>query len=756
MRYAELFCRSNFSFLEGASHPEELVVQAKALGLHALALTDRDGVYGLVRAWRAAEAHGLRLISGVLVTVAGHPSLVLLVKNREGWGRLCRLLTLGRKKRSKGSSRVTMAQVEAHASGLIALLHGPWKPAAVQRLKVAFGADLFLACSRVLQPSDERVLARVQHLSTHTGVPWVVVGDVQAHLEDRKRVLDVLTCIRLGLRLDQAGRHLAPNAARVLRGPQAHALHFPGQAEAIARTVEIAERCTFTLAELDYRYPREVVPDGHTPKTWLRHLCQEGAHWRYPSGVPTGVSRQIDYELEIIERLNFPAYFLTVYDIVRFARDQEILCQGRGSAANSAVCFVLGITSVDPARSHLLFERFISEERGEPPDIDVDFEHERREEVLQYIYSRYGRERAAMVNEVICYRGRSAVREVGKVMGLSSDQLDALSKVMTYRPRSERDGEAGDSGTPQQALEARLREMGLDPRDERVGWTIALTEEIRDFPRHTSIHSGGFVLTDDPLVDRVPIEPATMEGRTVIQWDKDDIDAVNFIKVDCLGLGILTAIRKCFGLIAACRALREQGAPLDAAYGMDWTLATVPAEDPKVYDMLCRADTIGVFQIESRAQMSMLPRLKPRCFYDLVIQVSIVRPGPIQGGMVHPFLRRRQGLEPVVYPHPALAPILERTMGVPIFQEQVMAMAVTVAGFTPGESDALRRAMGAWRRRGTMGPIVKKLRSGLLENGLTETYADQVVQQIRGFGEYGFPESHASSFALLELAVLVN
>jgi len=749
MRYAELFCRSNFSFLEGASHPEELIAQAKALGLHALALTDRDGVYGLVRAWRAAQTHGLRLLSGALITVEGQPSLVLLVKNREGWGGLCRLLTCARAERPKGTSLATLEQVELHAAGLVAVLHGPWRAPVVQRLREAFGADLFLSVSRTLQPADVRVLGEVQALSQVTQVPWVLVGDVQAHVADRKRVLDVLTCIRLGLRLDQAGRDLAPNAARVLRSAEAHARYFPGHVEAMARTVEIAERCTFTLADLDYRYPREVVPEGHTAKSWLSWLCEEGVAWRYPAGVPPAVARQIDYVLEIIERLDFPAYFLTVYDIVRFAREQGILCQGRGSAANSAVCFVLGITSVDPARSHLLFERFMSEERGEPPDIDVDFEHERREEVLQYIYSRYGRDRAAMVNEVICYRGRSAVREVGKVMGLSADQLDALSKVMTYRARTERDAEVEDSGTPHAARDARLREVGLDPRDERVGWTVALTEEIRDFPRHTSIHSGGFVLTDDPLVGRVPIEPATMKGRTVIQWDKDDIAAVQFIKVDCLGLGILTAIRKCFDLIAGCQTLRERGAPLASAYGARWTLANVPAEDPAVYDMLCRADTIGVFQIESRAQMSMLPRLKPRCFYDLVIEVSIVRPGPIQGGMVHPFLRRRQGLEPVVYPHPALKPILERTLGVPIFQEQVMAMAVAVAGFTPGQADALRRAMGAWRRRGTMGPIVKKLRAGLLQNGLTEDYADQVVQQIKGFGEYGFPESHASSFALL-------
>jgi len=504
---------------------------------------------------------------------------------------------------------------------------------------------------------------------------------------------------------------------------------FEAYPHAIARTTEIAARCLFSLDDLAYLYPHELVPPGQTPMEHLRDLTQQGLAWRYPNGVGPSVQHQVNHELAIIERLNFPAYFLTVHDTVRFARERNILCQGRGSAANSAVCYALGITVVDPAKSSLLFERFISDERGEPPDIDVDFEHERREEVIQYVYQKYGRHRAAMVCEIITYRRRSAVRDVGKALGLSLDQVDRLAKRLYWFDRPKTGARNAISAT-------QLQEAGLDPTDHRVQLTVALTQQLVGLPRHVGVHVGGFTISDGPLVDLCPIEPATMNARTVIQWDKDDVDTVGFVKVDLLSLGMLTATRKCFDLIAQ-------------HWGRSLTLASVPSEDPAVYDMLCQADSIGVFQVESRAQMSMLPRLKPRCWYDLVIEVSIVRPGPIQGGMVHPYLRRRRGQERVTYAHPALRPILERTMGVPIFQEQVMAMAVAVGGFTPGQADALRRAMGAWRKRGGLEPLTHKLIHGMRKNGISPQYAEQICAQIQGFGEYGFPESHAASFARL-------
>jgi error-prone DNA polymerase len=741
-RYAELFCRSNFSFCEGASHPEELVERAAELGLAAIALTDRDGVYGLVRAHKAARERGIRLVSGALVTLRDRPSLVLLVRSREGWSNLCRLLTEGRRDQPKGRSLSPVEAVLSRASGLSALLAGPWSPEQVAPLREAFGENLFLAASRNLLPSDQAIWTRVRTLSEATGAPLLLCGNVLMHDRGRKRLLDVLTCIRRHTTVDRAGRHLAPNAERVLRSPAEvldlwSDLASPAEVACLAeRSAAVAESCAFDLSELDYRYPREVVPEGHSPISWLTLLCERGLVERYPGGVPKAVQAQVRRELGIIDELGFPAYFLTVNDLVDFARGRGILCQGRGSAANSAVCYVLGITSVDPARSSLLFERFISPERGEPPDIDVDFEHERREEVIQYAYEKYGRQRAGMVNEVIAWRGRSAIRDVGKVLGLALDQVEALARQSDHWGR--------------EALHAsEVRAAGLDPADDRVRLTLEIVDEIRRFPRHVGIHVGGFVLTDDDLTSRVPVEPATMEGRTVIQWDKDDIDVVGFVKVDLLSLGMLTAIRKCFDLVAAFPQPSSVPDPFRPGYGQRWTLATVPAEDPLVYDMICKADTVGVFQIESRAQQSMLPRLRPRCFYDLVVEVSLVRPGPIQGGMVHPFLRRRRGEEAVTYPHPALRPILERTLGIPIFQEQVMAMAVAVAGFTPGEADQLRRAMGAWRRKGTLGPISAKLNEGLLRNGIEGEYADQIVKQIQGFGEYGFPESHAASFSLL-------
>ncbi len=765
--YAELFCRSYFSFLEGAASPEELVAQAAELGLGALAITDRDGVYGMVRAHRAAREHGVQLVVGALLTLRDHPSLVVLVRDRAGWASLCHLLTIGRRDQPKGLALHSLDDVLAHAAGLTALLHGPWSVAQLSSFREAFQDRLALAVSCAQQPGDAAHVAACLRLARWAGVPLVAVGDVQLHHPDRKRLLDVITCIRRRTTIDQAGRALAPNAARVLRSPaQAHALFqavgrsiggdAPGRlADAVRVSAAIASEHGFSLAQLDYRYPREVVPDGQSPMSWLVQLVRVGLAERYAAGVPAKVQAQVDHELGIIDQLGFAAYFLTVHDAVRFARSRGILCQGRGSAANSAVCFALGITAVDPSRSTLLFERFISAERGEPPDIDVDFEHERREELIQYLYEKYGRHRAAMVNEVIAYRRRSAVRDVGKALGLGLDQIDAMARQADYWGR-------------EPITDEQLRAAGLEPGDDRVRLTVDLSDQLRGFPRHVGIHVGGFVLTDDDLSGRVPIEPATMQGRTVIQWDKDDIDDVGFVKVDLLSLGMLTAIRKAFEQVAgfapdgpipddpadARQFTTPAGVSADTPHpappwGRRWTLASVPAEDPAVYDMICRADTVGVFQIESRAQMSMLPRLRPRCFYDLVIEVAIVRPGPIQGGMVHPYLKRRQGLEPVHYPHPALEPILARTLGVPIFQEQVMASAMAVAGFTAGQADRLRRSMAAWRRKGTLGPIAEEFRRGLEANGITGAYADRMVEQIKGFGEYGFPESHAASFALL-------
>ena len=763
-RYAELCARSAFSFSEGASMPEDLYDRAEALGLGALALTDRDGVYGAVRAHRHAKGKSMPLLHGALLTVrngrgVAGASVVALVQSLAGWGTLCRLLSAERipggaastegvdldqfsigipqdprsadplahdpaalaagRHLGKGWPALPLEALLAENEGLILVAREGWSPDSLAALHDAAGDRLYRGVSRRLALGEE---ARIDALVA-SGLPCVALGDALMHDPSRKPLQDVLTCIRLGLTLDQAGRRLQPNAERVIHGPETMAKRFARWPALLDRTMEIAGRCQFSLKELTYTYPKEVVPEGYGAQAWLRELVRRGLMNRYGGSPPEKVARQVEYELGVIGRLNFPAYFLTVHDLVRFARRRGILCQGRGSAANSAVCFALGITNVDPADSALLFERFISEERGEPPDIDVDFEHERREEVLQYCYEKYGRARAAMVNEVISYRGRSAVRDVGKAVGLGLDQVDRLCGLL-------------DSwGSLKEGNEV-LTEAGLDPTDARVGLAMQLGRDIQGFPRHTSIHVGGFVISEYPLVNRAPIEPATMPGRTVIQWDKDDIDELGFVKVDCLALGMLSAIRKAFDLVRS-------------FHGVHHDLSTVPREDPAVYEMLGEADSIGVFQVESRAQQGMLPRLKPRCFYDLVIEVSVVRPGPIQGGMVHPYLRRRQGLEEVEYADPRLVPILERTLGVPIFQEQVMAMAVAVGGFTPGEADGLRRAMGAWRKRGGLAELTNKLMNGLLQNGLQPEYAERVCKQIQGFAEYGFPESHAASFAHL-------
>jgi len=753
--YAELVCRTAFSFREGASLPEEIIDQAARLGLSAVAITDREGVYGIPRAFRhgqrlADEGTPPQLISGALVTIEGGPGMALLARTMPGWSHLCRLLTRAHcggviedtllfgpdhpeidASRSphadgpveKGRGRVALFEVLERAEGLEAIMMGDWSAGDVRQVREAFGIHCSLAVNRALDSHDDPGFGARRALARRTEVPLVATSDVVMHARIRKRLQDVLTCIRLKCTIDQVGRFLDTNAERILQPPAEMTARFAAAPGALARTLEIAERCTFTLADLAYVYPREVVPESHTPQAWLTKLTHEGLGHRYPHGVPERVATQVERELDLIERLDFPAYFLTVYDSVRFAREKGILCQGRGSAANSAVCYALGITSVDPTSTQLLFERFISEERGEPPDIDVDFEHERREEVIQYVYAKYGRHRAAMVNEIISYRRKSSVRDVGKAMGLSLDQTDRLAGNMYHF----------DSWPPSRT---QLDQAGIDPKDGRVQLTLELVEQIKGFPRHVGVHVGGFTISDGPLVELVPVEPATMADRTVIQWDKDDIDVVKFVKVDLLGLGMLTAIRRCFHFVSTHR-------------GMPLTLWSVPEGDPEVYDMICEADTVGVFQIESRAQMSMLPRLQPRNWYDLVIEVSIVRPGPIQGGMVHPYLRRRRGEEPTLYAHDRLRPILERTLGVPIFQEQVMAMAVAVGGFSPGEADQLRRAMGAWRKRGGLAKLTDRLMAGMSSHGISPAYAEQITKQIQGFGEYGFPESHAASFARL-------
>jgi error-prone DNA polymerase len=725
MSYAELCSRSSFSLLHGASHPEELVAAAAGHGLTHLALTDRDGVYGVVQAHQEARRLGLPLLCGATVSIADRPPVVLIAEDHAGWSSLCRLLTAGRHAVEKGRALVQVEQVAAAAGGLTCLLLDGWTPEIADPLRQAFGSSLEVSVSRTLAPSDRARVGRALALATTLDRPLVATNDVITHDPARKRLADVLTCIRRRTTLAAAGRALHANAERHLLSPEAFVARYGDLPGAVTRTVEVAERCNFRLSELRYVYPHEVVPEGWTPMAWLRHRVEQGIAERYPAGLPDKVAAQLAVELDLVERLDFPSYFLTVDDIVRFACGRGILCQGRGSSANSAICYVLGITQLDPCVHTLLFERFLSEERGEPPDIDVDFEHERREEVIQYIYERYGRERAAMVNEIIAYRPKSAVRDVGKVFGLSLDQVDRLSGLYSRWAKGLLDEGA-----------ERVREIGLSPEAPEVRWTLQLAGELVGFPRHLSIHSGGFVIADGAIVDLVPVEAATMEDRTVVQWDKYGVEGLHFVKVDVLALGMLTAIRKAFDLI-------------ELASGKRHHLHTVPQEDPAVYEMFGRADTIGVFQIESRAQQSMLPRLKPKTFYDLVIEVALVRPGPIQGGMVHPYLRRRNGEEPITYAHPALEPLLKRTAGVPLFQEQVMAIAVAVGGFSAGKADHLRRAMGAWRKRGGLDDIGRELVDGMRANGISPEFAEQIFQQILGFADYGFPESHAASFALL-------
>ena len=723
--YAELHVVTNFSFLRGASHPEELVETATGLGYAALAITDECSVSGVVRAHVAAKEHGLgKLIIGSELRLDTGLRLVVLARNRAGYGELCSLITRGRRAAEKGSYRVTADDFSTGLPNCLVL----WLPdnqlllgAEDAWILDAFRQRLWIAVELLADGLESIRLARLQHLGEDLDLPLVASGDVHMHCRERRALQDTVTAIREGVTLDRAGFALYPNGERYLRPRPVLAGIYPPAL--LDETLQIAAAIQFSLDELRYEYPDELVPAGETPPTYLRRLTEKGMQKRWPAGVPGKVTTLVEHELRLISELAYEPYFLTVYDIVAYARSQGILCQGRGSAANSAVCFCLGITEVDPERMATLVERFISKERNEPPDIDVDFEHERREEVIQYIYRKYGRERAALAATVITYRPRSALRDVGRALGLSGLQLDRLAKSMQWWDGCEVD-------------ESRVLEAGLDPQSPVIRRLLYLVRQLLGFPRHLSQHVGGFVISNGPLSALVPVENAAMEDRTVIQWEKNDLEDLGLLKVDVLGLGMLTAIRRSFDLIRA----------FD---GRDYTLATVPAEDPLVYDMICEGDTMGVFQIESRAQMAMLPRLKPRCYYDLVIEVAIIRPGPIQGDMVHPYLRRRSGEEAVEYPSEEVREVLQRTLGVPIFQEQVMQLAVVAAGFTPGQADRLRRAMAAWKRRGGLGPFEDKLIQGMKSRGYSEEFAKQIFQQILGFGEYGFPESHSASFALL-------
>jgi error-prone DNA polymerase len=742
--YAELQCASNFSFLRGASHPEELTARAAQLGYAALAITDECSLAGVVRAHTEAKKLGLHLIIGShfrLTNEEGNPafSLIILAQDREGYGNLSELITLARTRAvKKGSYLLTPHDLaapdsrHAHLRGLprcIAILAPAYcisaDDLAVQAgwMQKIFAARARIALTLLHHGRDELHRAVVQQVARDCAMPLLATGDVCMHVRSRKPLQDTLTAIRLGKPVASCGYDLAPNAEQHLRSRLRLANLYP--AEALQETVRTAKQCRFSLDELRYEYPDELVPKGDTAASHLRKETYIGAHRRFPAGIPSGVQQQIENELELIADMAYEPYFLTVYDIVSFARRENILCQGRGSAANSAVCYCLGITEVDPARGNLLFERFISKERNEPPDIDVDFEHQRREEVIQYIYNKYGRLRAALTAVVISYRPRSVLRDVGKALGVDHGVVDQIAKSHRWW-----DGKTG--------LSERFTECGMDPESPiaQQWWSIA--EKLMGFPRHLSQHPGGFVISRGKLSRLVPIENAAMENRSVVQWDKDDLDALGLLKVDILALGMLTMIRRALKLVADRR-------------GESFELQDIPAEDPATYDMICAADTIGVFQIESRAQMSMLPRLRPRTFYDLVVQVAIVRPGPIQGGMVHPYLRRRQGLEPVDYPKD-LEQALSRTMGVPIFQEQVMQIAMLAAGFSAGEADQLRRAMAAWKRKGGLEKFEDKLISGMLARNYTREFAEAIFRQIQGFAEYGFPESHAASFALLAYA----
>ena len=734
--YAELHCVSNFSFQRGASHPHELVERAAALGYRALALTDECSVAGVVRAHVRAKALGLHLIVGSEFAYPGF-RLVALARNAQGWGNLCQFITAARRSAAKGSYQMGPLSDVQQLQGCELLLvpertvQNATDFVAVSALlasaRAQFGLNFWLVAELLLEPDDDLWLATLQQAGAAVGVPLVAAGDVHMHVRSRKPLQDVITAVRLGLPVAQCGFALQPHAERHLRQRVRLAGIYPP--ELLQATVQIAQRCTFSLDEIKYQYPQEAVPPGMTPAQGLAWLTYEGAASRYPQGVPPAVHTQLQRELALIADCQYEMYFLTVHDIVRYARSVGILCQGRGSAANSAVCFCLGITEVDPTRSHLLFERFISKDRQEPPDIDVDFEHDRREEVIQYIYSKYGRDRAAIAAVVTTYRTRSVLRDVGKALGVHPAVVDAFAKEHHWF----------DEDLASHKLQALAESLGQPLAAHTARLWLELAGELHGFPRHLSQHVGGFVLTQGPLSRLVPIENAAMADRSIIQWDKDDLDDMGLMKVDVLALGMLSALRRCLDLRAALRGER-------------WRLADIPAEDPHTYDMICAADTVGVFQIESRAQMSMLPRLQPRVFYDLVVEVAIVRPGPIQGGMVHPYLqareRRRRG-EALVLEKPELEKALKRTLGVPIFQEQVMQIAMIAANFSAAEADALRRSMAAWKRTGGVHQFEKRLIDGMVANGYALPFAQAIFAQMLGFGEYGFPESHAYSFALL-------
>ena len=798
--YAPLWCKSNFSFLEGASHPEELIEEAHRVGIRSLAITDRDGVYGMVRAHVKARELGVHLICGTQISIApygtqlasspvslhaeeahvgrgpgwgvetdelspipgslgrrgrtkrGKPrqvaidlpsdtappttQLVLLAQDRAGWANITRLLTSARRRCDKGASIASWREVCERAPGVIALwggesslLAGEAEPpaAVISDLRDAFGDRLFALLARHRRADDVPREARLESRAKAAGLPLVAANEVLYHSRARRPLQDVLTCIRHGVTLATAGTRIRGNDEYDLRAPHAFARLYADVPAAIDRTLELAQRCTFELGSLRYRYPSERLPDGSTSADHLRALVEEGAARRFADDIPSNVRRQLDVELALIEELDYPGYFLTMYEIVAFCRRRDIMCQGRGSAANSAVCYCLGITAVDPVRMGLLFERFLSRERAEPPDIDLDIEHERREEVIQHVYNVYGRDHSAMVCNIIRYRPRSAIRDVGKALGIPETALDRAAKHLSMYGLVEPEA---------------LERSGLVDHDSRHGSTAVehlarLSDEILEFPRHIGIHPGGFLLGHEPVHDIVPIENASMPGRTVIQWDKDDLEDLALFKVDLLGLGALHQLHLGLDLLRQHR-------------GIDLTMATIPAEDEATYDMICTADTVGTFQIESRAQMSMLPRLRPRNFYDLVVEVSLVRPGPISGGMVHPYLRRRRGLEPVTYPHECLEPVLAKTLGVPLFQEQVMKLAVVAADYTPGEADQLRRDMAAWRRSGRIEKHRERLVGAMEKKGIAREFGERVFEQIRGFGEYGFPECVVGSTRVID------
>ncbi|WP_206089918.1 error-prone DNA polymerase [Pseudomonas viridiflava] len=729
MDYAELHCLSNFSFQRGASSAQELFQRAKRHGYAALAITDECTLAGIVRAWQASKNSGLPLIIGSEMQIENGPKIVLLVEDLIGYQTLCRIITLARRRAKKGEYRLLSDDFEIASNGLLAvwlpeiendtqacLAQGNW-------LRERFAERLWLGVELHRGPDDEQRLADLLALAQSLSIPAVASGDVHMHARGRRALQDTMTAIRHYTTVAEAGHLLFANGERHLRTPDALAELYPDWL--LAESVRIARRCTFDLDDLKYEYPHELVPRGQTPSSWLRELTERGVRKRWPDGLRPTTREQVEKELALIAEMKFDSYFLTVHDIVEFARSQYILCQGRGSAANSVVCYALGITELNPEKSNLLFERFISRERNEPPDIDVDFEHDRREEVIQYVFRRYGRGRAALTAVASTYHGSGAMRDVARVLGLPPDQINALADAFSRW--------SDTLPSPE-----RLREYGLDPDAPMLKRVLALSEELIGFPRHLSQHPGGFVISEHPLDTLVPVENAAMAERTIIQWDKDDLDLVGLLKVDILALGMLSALRRAFDLVHLHR-------------GKQWTLATIEADDRPTYDMISRADTIGVFQIESRAQMAMLPRLRPEKFYDLVIEVAIVRPGPIQGDMVHPYLRRRNGEEAITYP-PALEKVFERTLGVPLFQEQVMEVAIIAADYTPGEADQLRRSMAAWKRHGGLEPHRERLTKGMLKNGYEQDFADRIFEQIKGFGSYGFPESHAASFALLTYA----